>query len=136
MCEGGDGGGVVFIMADTLLGTGDVHANGTDGEDSSDDDGANGGGAGGTIWITVNDASTYSGTLSASGGNGGSKLGGTIPQHGPGGGGGGGFIYSSDNVGALGTVGAGSPGDSNQGNRGATAGTQGVLDPNLPLPGS
>lgn len=91
---GGNGGGIIFIQADNIVGNGrKIVANGRAGG-ASLGDGASGGGAGGTIIMDVN---TYSGTLTieANGGQGGTANdGGNVGRcYGAGGGGSGGAIY-------------------------------------------
>ncbi|QRK12155.1 hypothetical protein JQX13_20200 [Archangium violaceum] len=84
---GGRGGGIIFIRANQLSGTGAILASGGSGGASSDD-GGSGGGAGGSIYLRF--ASTAScGQVSAAGGVGGSVNAGRV---GPGGGGGGGRV--------------------------------------------
>jgi hypothetical protein len=91
---GGNGGGIVFIHAGTLIGNSfKISANGGAGG-SANSDGASGGGAAGTI---IMDVPTYSGsvTIQTNGGNGGDEddAGTTQRCYGAGGGGSGGAIY-------------------------------------------
>nr|WP_294904251.1 T9SS type A sorting domain-containing protein [uncultured Lacibacter sp.] len=98
---GGDGGGIVFIKASTLVGNGfNISANGAQGvnpvlpvKTEAAGDGGGGGGAGGVVLLQVNN---FSGNLSvqARGANG-SNAGFQDQCPGPGGGGGGGVIWSS-----------------------------------------
>jgi gliding motility-associated-like protein len=94
--NGGNGGGLIFILTDTLFGNGySITSNGTPSVTPSGNyAGGGGGGAGGTILI---DASAYSNasnlSLIANGGRGGN--GGTASCGGSGGGGGGGLIWFS-----------------------------------------
>jgi gliding motility-associated-like protein len=89
--NGSNGGGIIFIKANTIIGNGNsINANGLDVVGVSTIDGAGGGGAGGTILV---DIQNYTGalTLKVKGGKGGDQI--YIPQcHGNGGGGGGGAI--------------------------------------------
>src|SRR5690606_38207966 len=103
---GGNGGGLVFIVANQITGTGSITSNGEQGGDTgtgADNDAAGGGGAGGTIVVVTNSiANTI--TLQANGGDGGDQFMPASDQEeceGPGGGGGGGYV-------ALATV-SGSP---------------------------
>lgn len=92
--HGGNGGGIIFIWANNLIGNSQfISASGAQGG-NSESDGAGGGGAGGTIIMNVNNY-TGSASIRANGGNGGnSSDGGTIRRcYGGGGGGSGGTIY-------------------------------------------
>ena len=96
---GGNGGGLIFIWANTLVGNNKlISANGGFGG-ASQSDGAGGGGAGGTIIMNV---TTYSGalTINSNGGNGGLSDDGSVPGRcfGGGGGGSGGAVYFSGSV--------------------------------------
>lgn len=96
---GGRGGGLIYVLAGKVEGSGSISARGQFGADlqAPTKDGAGGGGAGGTI---VLNASTVSGTLQldASGGGGGGQYDSAgvpsllLEAEGPGGGGGGGYI--------------------------------------------
>jgi hypothetical protein len=91
---GGNGGGIIFIWANEIIGNGySISANGGNGG-ASQSDGAGGGGAGGTIILNVNN---YTGSLSviANGGTGGLSDNGIVTGRcfGGGGGGSGGAIY-------------------------------------------
>ena len=81
------GGGIVFLRAGALAGTGTVSANGNNAP-SVTNDGGSGGGAGGFIYIRLTGNAACN-QLSATGGTGSSV---TSTQIGPGGGGGGGKI--------------------------------------------
>lgn len=84
---GGAGGGIVFIRANTLVGTGSISANGASAQNVTNDAGS-GGGAGGSVYLRlIGNAACIS--ISANGGNGGSV---TASEFGPGGGGSGGRI--------------------------------------------
>ena len=134
--SGGAGGGIVFIRAGEIAGSGTVEANGAGADNSVLNDGSGGGGAGGTVLISSVrpvDGSTL--TVSAKGGDGGSNTGGGT-AHGPGGGGGGGFIAASIPVSAI--LSGGSPGTTQNAparfgpNYGATNGAVGraiTIDP-------
>ncbi|HKX32928.1 MAG TPA: DUF11 domain-containing protein [Blastocatellia bacterium] len=94
---GGNAGGLIFIIANSVNGSGVLRANGSKGGDTRNmhRDAAGGGGAGGTIVVATN---TLSGIRAeANGGNGGNQSTPDIVNfrdeaEGPGGGGGGGFI--------------------------------------------
>jgi len=89
--NGADGGGIVIIKANEIIGNNrTIKANGANANPSFDD-GAGAGGAGGTVLL---DVKTISGnlTVNVKGGNGGSILSG---NDGPGGGGSGGVVWSS-----------------------------------------
>lgn len=92
--KGGDGGGIVFILTDTLQGNDyHIYANGLAANNSdANGSGGSGGGAGGSILI---DAAAYSGDLNleAKGGKGGNP--GAASCGGGGGGGSGGVIWFS-----------------------------------------
>ncbi|AFY93747.1 DUF11 domain-containing protein [Chamaesiphon minutus] len=71
---GGAGGGIVMLRAGTIVGTGTIFANGTNGDRGayqSNPDGAGGGGAGGTVLIQSRNPSTATINILANGGNGG-----------------------------------------------------------------
>lgn len=94
---GGNGGGLVHIMANNIVGNGfSITSNGGD-VDTLNDEGAAAGGAGGSIYLM---SPTYTGNISliAKGGFGGSNFNTifTSACHGPGGGGGGGLIWLSN----------------------------------------
>lgn len=137
--SGAPGGGLVFLRAAVIYGTGTINANGLNGA-SAGPDGGGGGGAGGTVVVTATNsvAPTPTLTINARGGNGGTAfLSQTIDTrgvpHGPGAGGGGGavfvnsvlsgFITTNVTGGTQGqtTIGA----TSTAGDYGATAGTNG-----------
>lgn len=93
--SGAAGGGLVFVRAGEVAGSGTLSANGASANSTVTTDGAGGGGAGGAIlFSTLRTAPGASISASANGGNGGSNSGGGS-AYGPGGGGGGGFIASS-----------------------------------------
>lgn len=102
---GGDGGGIIFLWANDLIGNGEtISANGEEGGNSFLD-GAGGGGAGGTIILNI---ANYTGavTITANGGSGGDSFN-DISQvrcFGGGGGGSGGAIYFSGTVPGTATV--------------------------------
>ena len=145
-CTGGtNGGGIVMIKANQIIGNGfTIQANGVDQTVNTDSEGAGAGGAGGAVYLWC---PTYTSTLNINvkGGNGGS-INNTLWNgycHGPGGGGGGGYAWFST---------AATPGgvalNSNGGNPGivlnsgpcigtpdqATAGQVGGAMYNLPTP--
>jgi hypothetical protein len=93
---GGNGGGIIFIWANNLIGNGQsIRANGGKGGDSQGD-GAGGGGAAGTIIMNVTNY-TGSATVTANGGKGGDSYddNSIVRCFGGGGGGSGGAIYYS-----------------------------------------
>ncbi|MDB5967048.1 MAG: hypothetical protein JWQ72_3548 [Polaromonas sp.] len=147
--SGGAGGGLIFLKAGTVGGTGALLANGQAGRSiptkaggadcpansTNNCDGGGGGGAGGGIVVVAT-----SGTLANAqvrGGQGG-NINGT--QHGPGGGGGGGFIVTSSGLGVTTLLTGGAAGLTNLGGTsaayGAAAGANGaastVLNTALP----
>lgn len=88
---GGNGGGIVFIIADSIEGNSQIlRADGVTALNSVSDAGAGGGGAGGSIVLSFQGFNSQL-TISAKGGNGGTSPGGS----GEGGGGGGGLIWFS-----------------------------------------
>ncbi|MEQ1676819.1 MAG: T9SS type A sorting domain-containing protein [Chitinophagaceae bacterium] len=109
---GGNGGGIIFIWANNIIGNGyTISADGGDGG-ASQSDGAGGGGAGGTIIMHV---TNYTGTLTvqANGGSGGLSDDGGVGGRcfGGGGGGSGGIVYYTGAVPAVTTsVSAGAAG--------------------------
>ncbi len=116
---GGRGGGIVFIRANQLTGTGSIFANGESAGVAAND-ASSGGGAGGTLYLRfATSASCGGASMGARGGIGGNS---GLIQVGPGGGGGGGRILFQS---ASGTCVIGS---SNVGR--ASAGTQ--QDPSAP----
>ncbi len=94
--DGGNGGGIVIIVADTLIGNGNsILANGESVAGiATGNAGAGGGGAGGTILLEVGSYQGSNLNLEAMGGNGGA-VSGSPTCTGPGGGGGGGIIWHS-----------------------------------------
>ncbi len=99
--SGAAGGGIVFLRAGSINGTGTLSTNGATALNVNQD-GAGGGGAGGSVLAIVQGAGINGLTITANGGNGGNAWitqppGATYPgeRHGPGGGGGGGVIYTS-----------------------------------------
>jgi len=97
---GGNGGGIVIILADTIIGNGHyIKASGQTVVDITNDrGGAGGGGAGGTILLDIKGYKSSTLNVQASGGNGGwsGAIAGSCT--GPGGGGGGGIIWYSHAV--------------------------------------
>lgn len=92
---GHNGGGLIFIIADNLTGSGSIIANGGSGTQNTENEGGGGGGAGGTVVLDVNNFSGVLG-VSANGGNG------TYVDNigsgncsGPGGGGGAGVVITT-----------------------------------------
>ncbi|WPB79307.1 Ig-like domain-containing protein [Archangium violaceum] len=100
---GGRGGGIIFIRANTLEGTGVIDAAGANAVFSSGGNGAGGGGAGGTVYVRL--AGTAScGQVRAEGGAGGGTNGGGTNYVGPGGGGGGGVVLLQSSGGTCTTL--------------------------------
>ena len=97
--NGGNGGGLIFILADVITGTGTIIADGASINDTTTACGG-GGGGGGSIFI---DADTILKNITASvrGGNGGSTTGIFNNWAGPGGGGGAGLISCSQSFSNL-----------------------------------
>ena len=72
---GGAGGGIVMLRAGTIVGSGTIYANGTNGDRGAfgaNPDGGGGGGAGGTVLIQSRNPTSASITIEAKGGKGGS----------------------------------------------------------------
>ncbi len=98
--SGGVGAGLVILDVGSLPGTGEIRANGGDGQ-SAANDGGGGGGAGGSVVVAAASGGLSGLTVSANGGDGGdawpTQPPGGFPgeRHGPGGGGGGGFVLLS-----------------------------------------
>lgn len=92
---GGAGGGLVFVDARTITGSGKISANGNKGlPATTSGSGAGGGGGGGSIVIATS-TSIDGVTLVANGADGGSQTAATAAAAGPGGGGGGGYVTLS-----------------------------------------
>jgi len=76
--NGGDGGGIVYIAADTITITGAIYANGQNGSNSSssagDYSGGGGGGAGGSLRLIGNTLTLGADLISATHGNGGAGI--------------------------------------------------------------
>lgn len=147
--NGGNGGGIAIIMANTLTNNGykiisqGENAQSCDNSVSNCHDGSGGGGAGGTILIRTNNYVNNI-TIESSGGNGGNLVifnpGSGAGRIGPGGGGGAGIVWFSQN-----TVPTNVAINSNAGNNGvilldnnnpwgATSGMSGQILHNLQLP--
>lgn len=94
--SGGNAGGLIYLIAGSVTGSGQLVSNGNPGEDTRNQnrDGAGGGGAGGTIVVYSNSLSGVK--AEARGGKGGDQRTPIQPNaseaQGPGGGGGGGFV--------------------------------------------
>ncbi len=101
---GANGGGLIFVRADTVAGTATFRANGNAAVDlesqaGNTNDSGGGGGAGGSIVVLAATALPATLTLSANGGFGANANAGTLcvsSSHGPGGGGAGGVILASN----------------------------------------
>lgn len=109
---GARGGGLVFVIANAVAGSGNLQANGGTATNTvpGHNDAPGGGGGGGSVVLVAPNAGGLS--LSAIGGNGGNQLITGSESEGPGGGGGGGFIASPA---GTGTVTAGINGTTNSG---------------------
>jgi hypothetical protein len=119
MSHGSAGGGVVFIRANTISGSGTISADGASGPVSTEDNGEGGGGGGGMLVLSATaQMNAVCGRLSARGGDGGSTA---SASAGDGGGGGGGaiFVASSDSCAVpLAAVGGGEGNDGFDGRTG------------------
>ncbi|MFQ5921694.1 MAG: LamG-like jellyroll fold domain-containing protein [Anaerolineales bacterium] len=94
---GGDGGGIIFIIANSVDNNATIQLQGADGITATDGDGASGGGAGGSLLIQANSVDNTGGTITAAGGAGGARD--SNPDAGGGGGGGVGRIrIESDTI--------------------------------------
>ncbi len=98
---GGRGGGLVFVIAGTVTGTGSILANGADGGNANSNgsvsgDGPGGGGGGGTVVVHAGTLATAI-VIGANGGVGGNQINinSNAEAEGPGGGGGGGYVALS-----------------------------------------
>lgn len=126
--SGGAGGGLIFVKAGTVAGSGSLVANGQAGRSvpakggdcpangSGNCDGGGGGGAGGGIVVLASSGSVASAQVQ--GGQGG-NINGTI--HGPGGGGGGGYVVTSSGVATTNVLTGGAAGLTNVGAGGTPA---------------
>jgi MYXO-CTERM domain-containing protein len=138
--DGAAGGGLAFIIADSVTGTGHVRANGAKAIDANSNTGAaNGdapGGGGGGGSVVVKAASLTNVTVTADGGLGGNQLiNNGDESEGPGGGGGGGFVALSGTQATVTLSASGaasgtstSPAVNEFPVNGATAGNDGVAD--------
>ncbi len=99
--SGGRGGGLVFVVANAVAGTGNLQANGGTAGNTvpGHNDAPGGGGGGGSVVLVAPSAGSLG--LSAIGGNGGNQLITSTESEGPGGGGGGGFIASPAGTGTV-----------------------------------
>ncbi|MFB3390248.1 beta strand repeat-containing protein, partial [Flavobacterium sp. LAR06] len=133
--KGGVGGAIILVNAGTVLGTGNIYANGGKGAPgaySGSPDGAGGGGAGGTVLLNISNDSNATIRIEANGGDGGNTENDNNNEHGPGGGGGGGIISHnlSGTVSISASVLGGAAGKSNAGNginHGAISGSVGYV---------
>jgi len=95
---GGRGGGLIFIDADQITGSGTIIADGeAGGAARSNSSGAGGGGGGGSV-ILASVRGIDGISIRATGGDGGLQAGATSSASGPGGGGGGGYISTAPGV--------------------------------------
>lgn len=111
---GATGGGLVFIRAGSVTGTGTINVSGANAA-CSGQDGAGGGGGGGSVMIYSASGVLSGLTVNAAGGIGGNadfSAGCAISndEHGPGGGGGGGVVFASSALAAGSSVAGGSAG--------------------------
>jgi adhesin/invasin len=98
--DGADGGGIIFIIADSVSNSGTIRSNGGDGLAGglgSDPFGASGGGSGGSILIQAN-SFTNSATFTGTGGSGGARDTGTSAGAGGGDGGVGRVRIEADSI--------------------------------------
>ena len=124
---GGAGGGIIFIRANTMLGTGLIEASGANGGGSTTADSGCGGGAGGTLYLRIAGEAECRPPRVQGGKGGDAAL-----RTGPGGGGGGGRIFFQKGAGSckadadsvLG-VNPGTQSDPTDASHGATAGGSG-----------
>ncbi len=131
--SGAVGGGIVLLDIGSFGGTGEIRANGGNGQ-ASEQDGAGGGGAGGTVAVVSSSGPLTGLTVNANGGGGGNawptQAPGTYPgdRHGPGGGGGGGVVLLST-TGATTSATGGANGTTTTAAEayGATAGSSGTV---------
>jgi hypothetical protein len=136
--SGASGGGIVIVNANTIIGTGNINANGGTFDKTVLNDGSGGGGAGGSILIYANSGQAGI-TAIANGGNGINNYPFSVSasQHGPGGGGGGGVIFSNAAINIASSVTGGlagiSQGSSATDNFNASNGTVGVLTQTFPF---
>ena len=142
---GGRGGGLVFVIAGTVTGSGSILANGGDGGDANSNgsvsgDAPSGGGGGGSVVVHAG-ALGANVKVKANGGAGGNQINinSNLETEGPGGGGGGGYIALSGSTpttvtayGGLGGTTSASTGFTSPlsefPSNGATAGQDGLID--------
>jgi uncharacterized repeat protein (TIGR01451 family) len=109
--SGAAGGGLIFIRADSLTGTGTLTANGTNSYNGTANDAGGGGGAAGTIVVLAANGGEGGLTLQANGGRGGDAWDidpySLADRHGPGGGGAGGVVFVSGAAASISTLGGG-----------------------------
>ena len=136
--SGSAGGGMIFIRADSLTGTGTLTANGANSYNKTANDAGGGGGAGGTIVVLAANGGEGGLTLQANGGSGGNAWS-TQPysladRHGPGGGGSGGVVFVSGAPASMSVAGGASGLTLNPGvPYGSTAGDSGTSVTNATL---
>lgn len=139
--SGGAGGGIVYLIAQNVVGGGSIYANGQAGSQGGGTvvDGAGGGGAGGSIVLRADAVDAVA--VFANGGDGGTQISPAMDAAGPGGGGGGGFIALPQGLATSSAVG-GSSGVSSSATmamwsiNGATLGAQGQpFESSLVTPG-
>jgi hypothetical protein len=136
---GGHGGGIVIIIADTLVGNGHtIRANGQDVTGLASASGG-GGGAGGTILLNITEYKTAF-NVEVMGGDGGNTDDGVFPCTGAGGGGGGGLIWTANSPTLAANIttsldgGAGGEAEGSCVNNFGSAGGNGQAEPGLVVP--
>lgn len=95
--SGQAGGGIVYIRAVNIAGSGTIRTNGDDGG-TQPQEGTGGGGGGGSIFVHTESLDISGLTLEAQGGNGGNSM---TADDGGGGGGGGGFVVLAHPTGTI-----------------------------------
>jgi hypothetical protein len=136
---GGAGGGLAFVLAGSVTGTGQIAARGGTAANadsstgSASGDAPGGGGGGGTIVVQASTVSNIA--IAADGGTGGNQVIGSAESEGPGGGGGGGFVAIAGTQATLTLSATGGPGGTTDSTsvtefptNGATSGNDGVTD--------
>ena len=129
--SGQAGGGIIYVRAITIAGSGTIRTNGDDGG-MQPQEGTGGGCGGGTVFIHTESLDISTVSIEATGGNGGSSM---EPDDGGGGGGGGGFVvlaHPSSPVTATIDVSGGAGGTASGGSgEGGVGGFQQIAGPPL-----